>query len=228
MDIQDRVALVTGAGTGTGQAISQRLAERGATVALTDVPGCAETSRRIHEAGGRAEFVATDLTTPDGVRTAVDFALDSFGGLDILVNNAGGIPYDTPGFPHRDPQDWSMVLDLNLRVPLLAIQLALPSLTARNGTVVNIGSTAGLDNEPYHSPEYGAAKAGLIRATTCLGALPGVRVNCVAPGWVATDRALASLNPGDDPPPVSLNALCDAVVDLIEDEEARGKVVELR
>jgi NAD(P)-dependent dehydrogenase (short-subunit alcohol dehydrogenase family) len=50
MDIQDRVALVTGAGTGTGQAISQRLAERGATVALTDVPGCAETSRRIHEA----------------------------------------------------------------------------------------------------------------------------------------------------------------------------------
>jgi NAD(P)-dependent dehydrogenase (short-subunit alcohol dehydrogenase family) len=52
MDIQDRVALVTGAGTGTDQAISQRLAERDATVALTDVPGCAETSRRIHEAGG--------------------------------------------------------------------------------------------------------------------------------------------------------------------------------
>jgi NAD(P)-dependent dehydrogenase (short-subunit alcohol dehydrogenase family) len=137
--------------------------------------------------------VAADLTTPDGVQTAVDFALDSFGSLDILVNNAGGIPYDTPGFPHRDPQDWSMVLDLNLRVPLLAIQLALPSLAARNGTVVNIGSTAGLDDEPCHSPEYSAAKAGLIR-----------------------------------PPPVSLDALYDAVANLIEDEEARGKVVELR
>jgi NAD(P)-dependent dehydrogenase (short-subunit alcohol dehydrogenase family) len=228
MDIQNRIALVTGAGVGTGQAISQRLASRGAAVALTDVSGGGEVLRLIHAAGGRAAFVVADLTAPDGVQTAVDFALRTFGGLDILVNNAGGIPYDTPGFPHVDPQDWSMVLDLNLRVPLLAIQRALPALTARNGTVVNIGSMAGLDTGPYHSPEYGAAKAGLARATTCLSALPGVRVNCVAPGWVATDRAIASLSPGEEPPPVSLEALCDKVIELIEDDEANGRVVELR
>jgi NAD(P)-dependent dehydrogenase (short-subunit alcohol dehydrogenase family) len=94
--------------------------------------------------------------------------------------------------------------------------------------VVNIASAAGLGNEPYHSPEYDAAKAGLIRATTCLGALPDVRVNCVAPGWVATPRALASLKPGEERPPVSLEALCDSVVELIENDEAKGCVKELR
>jgi NAD(P)-dependent dehydrogenase (short-subunit alcohol dehydrogenase family) len=67
----------------------------------------------------------------------------------------------------------------------------------------------------------------LIRATACLGDLPDVRVTCVAPGWVATDRALASLGPEDEPPPVSLAALCDAVVALVEDDTARGKVVVL-
>ena len=94
--------------------------------------------------------------------------------------------------------------------------------------MVNIASAAGLGDEPYHSPEYGAAKAGLIRATTCLGALPNVRVNCIAPGWVATPRAMASLKPGEEPPPVSLEALCDAVVELIEDDETNGCVKELR
>lgn len=74
MDIQDRIALVTGAGVGTGKAISKRLAAGGAAVALTDVSDA-----------------------------AVDFAVDTFGGLDILVSNAGGISYDTPGFPHAEP-----------------------------------------------------------------------------------------------------------------------------
>ena len=224
MELQDRVAVVTGAGVGTGRAIAQRLARGGAAVVVNDVADGAETLRAIRDAGGRAEFVAADLTSHDGVKAVVDFAVDTFGRLDILVNNAGGIPYDTPGFPRVDPADWGAVLDLNLRAPLLAIQLA---LAAGVGVVVNIGSTAGLGDQPYHSPEYGAAKAGLMRATACLGELPGVRVNCVAPDWVATDRALASLEPGAARPPVSLESLCDQVVALIEDDSARGKVVEL-
>jgi NAD(P)-dependent dehydrogenase (short-subunit alcohol dehydrogenase family) len=227
MDIAERVAMVTGAGVGTGQAISIRLAELGAAVVLTDVSEAGTTLRRIRDAGGRAEFVSADLARPDGVRAAVDFAVSTFGGLDILVNNAGGIPYEAPGFPRVDLADWGRVLDLNLRTPLLALQLALPTLTASGGVVVNIASTAGVDTTPYHSPEYGAAKAGLVRATTCLAALPGVRVNCVAPGWVATDRALAALAPGDALPPVSLAGLCDAVVELVTDDSARGRVVVL-
>jgi len=228
MEIDGRIALVTGAGVGTGRAIAERLSAEGAAVALVDVAGGDETLGRIQDSGGRAALTKADLTTDDGVRSAVDFALDTFGRLDILVNNAGGIPYETPGFPRVPASDWGRVLDLNLRAPLLATQLALPALRANGGTVVNIGSSAGVDEDPYHSPEYGAAKAGLIRATTSLADLPGVRVNCVAPGWVATERALAGLAPGDAPPPVSLAALCDAVVALVRDDTARGKVVVLR
>lgn len=165
MDIAERVALVTGADVGTGQAISIRLAALGAAVVLTDVSEARTTLRRIRDAGGRAEFIPADLARPDGVRAAVDFAVSAFGGLDILVNNAGGIPYEAPGFPRVGPADWGLVLDLNLRTPLLALQLALPALTTGGGVVVNIASTAGIDTTPYHSPEYGAAKAGLVRAT---------------------------------------------------------------
>jgi 3-oxoacyl-[acyl-carrier protein] reductase len=98
--------LVTGAGVGTGQAISIRLAALGAAVVLTDASEAGTTLPRIRDAGGRAEYVPADLARPDGVRAAIDFAVSAFGGLDILVNNAGGIPYDAPGFPRVDPADW--------------------------------------------------------------------------------------------------------------------------
>lgn len=238
MDMSDQVAVVTGAGVGTGRAVGERLAAHGAAVALTDVDAAqgAETLRRIRAAGGRAGFHAADLTDDDDVRGVVDFAVDTFGGLDILVNNAGGGGHIPPRFPEAEPARWGAVLDLNLRVPLLAIQLALPHLARGGGTVVNIGSTAGLGNEAYRSAEYGAAKAGLMRATSCLAHLherDGVRVNCVAPDWVETERArreLATMDEGDRAelaPLVSLERLCDEVVALVEDDTAVGRVVVL-
>jgi NAD(P)-dependent dehydrogenase (short-subunit alcohol dehydrogenase family) len=101
------------------------------------------------------------------------------------------------------------------------------------GAVVNIASSAGLGTEPYVSPEYGAAKAGLIRFTSTLGDLPGVRVNCVAPGWILTERAeeeLARMSPDERaaaPTPIPLDTVADAVIELIRDDARSGQLVVL-
>jgi NAD(P)-dependent dehydrogenase (short-subunit alcohol dehydrogenase family) len=124
---------------------------------------------------------------------------------------------------------------LNLRAPMLATQLVLEPMRRRGGgAVVNVSSTGGLGFAPYESPEYGAAKAGLIRFTTSLAYAredTGVRVNCVVPDWIATERAmgeLAAMTPearAAEPPLVDPSELADAVVELVRDESLAGRVV---
>jgi NAD(P)-dependent dehydrogenase (short-subunit alcohol dehydrogenase family) len=117
---------------------------------------------------------------------------------------------------------------------MLATQQALDALRAGGGAVVNIASTAGLGLAPYQSPEYGAAKAGLIRFTSTLSQLEGVRVNCMVPDWIATDRAIAELaamtaeERARAPTPVPMDEIGDAVVDLVRDERLAGRVLLLR
>jgi NAD(P)-dependent dehydrogenase (short-subunit alcohol dehydrogenase family) len=233
MDIQDTVAVVTGAGVGSGLAIAERLLDAGARVVLTDRVETEGSTELLRIAGNRAAFVGADLTRDADVEQVVEFAVRSFGRLDVLVNNAGGGAHVPARFPAAAPDEWPRTLHLNLRTPLLATQLALPHLRTAGGVVVNIASSAGVGTGRYHWPEYGAAKAGLIRATTCLARLDGVRVNCVVPDWLATDRALtefAGLPPAEraaTEPPIPLPRLCDAVVGLVEDEESAGEVVTL-
>lgn len=230
MDIDDSVALVTGAGVGSGLAIAERLLGEGARVALTDLAETAALTALRERAGNRAAFVRADLTVDADVERVVEAAAGTFGGVSVLVNNAGGGAHPPARFPDATPEQWTRTLWLNLRTPLLATQLALPHLRAAGGTVVNVGSTAGSGADPYRWPEYAAAKAGLIRASTGLAEIDGVRVNCVVPDWLATDRALAELPevPDTEPPPIPLSRLCDAVVDLVRDEDAAGRVVVLR
>lgn len=94
------------------------------------------------------------------------------------------------------------------------------------GAVVNIASTAGLGHEPYQSPEYAAAKAGLIRFTSTLGGSTDVRVNCLVPDWVATERVsedgLATM-----PPPIELATVADATIGLVRDDSVAGRVLVL-
>ena len=239
MNLRDKVAIVTGAAVGIGRAIGERLAAEGAAVVLTDINARegAETLRRIQAAGGRAAFREADITRDSEVQQVIDFAVDTFGGLDILVNNAGGGGHIPPHFPDASPSQWGKTLELNLRAPLLATQLALVPMSRRGaGAVVNIGSTAGLGLDDYQSPEYAAAKAGLIRATSCLahlGKTSHVRINCIVPDWVATDRALqelAAMNEDERSeiaPLVPLSQLCEEVVALIENETVAGRVVVL-
>jgi NAD(P)-dependent dehydrogenase (short-subunit alcohol dehydrogenase family) len=159
-------------------------------------------------------------------------AVDRFGGLHILVNNAGGGGHIAPHFPDASVEEWGAKLELNLTSAMRATQLALaPMRASGGGVVVNIASIAGVETGPYRSPEYAAAKAGLVRFTTAAGELrPDVRVNCVVPGWIATERAeaeLAAMTPAERaaaPIPVPMGEVADAVVELVRDETAAGRV----
>jgi NAD(P)-dependent dehydrogenase (short-subunit alcohol dehydrogenase family) len=234
--IAGAVAIVTGAAVGTGRAIAQRLAAEGAVViaADVDVRGGEETVALIERAGGEGRFVRTD------VRAAADIDALVAGaeGVRILVNNAGGGGHVPPHFPDASPAHWTATLDLNLTSAMRATQAVLePMRRAGGGAVVNIASTAGLGLAAYASPEYGAAKAGLIRFTSTLGPLRerfGVRVNCVVPDWVLTERAeveLAAMTPAERaaaPEPVPLPALTDAVLAFAGEDTHAGRVVVLR
>jgi NAD(P)-dependent dehydrogenase (short-subunit alcohol dehydrogenase family) len=235
-DLAGSVAVVTGAAVGSGRAIAERLAAEGADVlaADIDVHGGEETLTRIGAAGGRARFVRADMRVPADVEALVAAA----GPLRVLVNNAGGGGHVAPHFPDAAPADWGAALDLNLRGAMLATQLALePMRRTGGGAIVNVASTAGLGLAPYRSPEYAAAKAGLIRFTSTLASLRerfGVRVNCVVPDWILTARAeqeLAGMTPDERaaaPEPLGLDALTDALVRLVRDDELAGRVVVLR
>ena len=229
MEIGGTVAVVTGAAAGAGRAIALRLGAEGAFVVVADIDpgGGGATVDAIAAAGGRAAFVRADMTDGDGVRAMVAAAA-ARGPLRILVNNAGGGGHVPPHFPDASPAQWGATLDLNLRGPMLATQLALePMRAAGGGAVVNVASTAGLGAAPYVSPEYGAAKAGLIRFTTTLGGLDGVRVNCVVPDWIATERVTAAEIAAAERPPIPLAHVADAVLALIRDDTLAGRVLVL-
>jgi NAD(P)-dependent dehydrogenase (short-subunit alcohol dehydrogenase family) len=237
MELRERVALVTGGGgSGTGRAISLRLATGGAAVVVADVDeeGARETVRRIEEASGTAAWTRADVTVEANVAAMVRFAEETFGALDILVNNAGQTP--EPHFPQAPVEHWSRYLDLNLRGPMLATQAALESMKRRGGgAIVNISSVAGIGFRPHSSPEYAAAKAGLIRLTATLAPLAdsvNVRVNCVVPNWIATAEVLgeiAEMNPEEraevpeelTPP----EEIADAVIRFVEDDALAGRVL---
>ncbi len=239
MDLRDRVAVVTGGAAGAGRVVVSALAGRGAVVLVADVDGgrCAETVADVERAGGRASPVVVDVCDEGAAEVLVE-AARRLGPLGVLVNNAGGWGDAGRRFPDAAPQEWDRVLELNLRAPMLLTQAALaPLRAAGGGAVVNVASSAGMELSPYRSPEYGAAKAGLIRFTAAVAGLRethGVRVNCVVPGWIGLDRAhaeLASMPPEERaqaPPLVSPERVAASVVRLSERDDLAGRVIVLR
>lgn len=239
MDLRDRVAVVTGGAAGAGRVVVSALAGRGAVVLLADVDGgrCADAVADIERAGGRASPVVVDVCAEDAAEVLVEAAA-RLGPLGVLVNNAGGWGDAGRRFPDAAPGEWDRVLHLNLRAPMRLTQAALaPLQAAGGGAVVNVASGAGMELSPYRSPEYGAAKAGLIRFTAAVAGLRethGVRVNCVVPGWIGLDRAhaeLAAMPPEERaqaPPFVPPERVAASVVTLAERDDLAGRVIVLR
>jgi NAD(P)-dependent dehydrogenase (short-subunit alcohol dehydrogenase family) len=228
VELRGAVALVTGGGAGLGRFIAERLVAADARVVVADLAS--------KEGGSEVAFVGCDVRVPADVEAAIEAVCSRHGGLDLLVNNAGGV--GAAHYPDASFASWRAILDLNLTGPMLATQLALEPMRARGGgAVVNIASSAGLGLAPYDSPDYGAAKAGLIRFTSTVASLRetmNVRVNCVVPDWIGLERAhaeLAAMSPEEQaaaPPFVEPSAIADVVADLACDESLAGRVVVMR
>ena len=192
MDLQlnGRVAVVTGASKGMGLAITRTLLAEGAKVVAASRKPSAELDAL---AGPDLVHVPADLTEADAPALVIERAVAEFGGLDILVNNAGGPPPGVTlprgGFLDASDDDWQAVFDFNLFSAVRAVRAALPHLLARGGgAIVNI-STANARQPSPINVDYGAAKAGLSNLTQALSeefAPQGIRVNTVSPGVVRT------------------------------------------
>ena len=191
MEIKDKVAVVTGAAAGIGRAIASRLVHDGASVVIADVDDewGEEAAAELRRGGGAALYVRADVASESGVTEMIAAAEAELGGLDILVNNA----FEGSGarFPGAPVEQWSRVLDVALRGPMLGIQHALDPMSRRGGgSILNVSSVAGLGSRPHSYPEYATAKAAIIRLTQTLAPLAderNVRVNCIAPDWTATE-----------------------------------------
>jgi 3-oxoacyl-[acyl-carrier protein] reductase len=193
--LQNRVALVTGAGTGIGRAIAQLFAREGASVAANysrSREAAEEVVAQIQADGGRALAVAADVSKDADVRTMVDRVSREFGRLDFLVNNAGW----STRVPHRNLDDlteeiWNKSLDINLKGVFYCVRAAVPLLLKQPGaSIVNIASASGYTGLGS-SIVYGAAKAGVLTMTKSLARAlaPEIRVNAVAPGLIRTQFA---------------------------------------
>ena len=189
LDLNNRVAVITGGAQGIGLATAQRMLKSGAAVVLWDVD-----AERLAQAGaalqalGKVSTTVVELTDEASVRHATQAAIDAHGAIDILVNNAGITGGNGPTW-ELDPSVWRRVIDVNLVGPFLTCRAVVPHMVARGyGRVVNIASIAGKEGNPNAS-HYSASKAGLIALTKSLGkelAKTGVLVNAVTPAAAKT------------------------------------------
>lgn len=195
--LQDKVAIVTGAGQGIGAAIARAYAAAGAQVVIAEMR--TETGQAVAEGIGGL-FVATDVTKQADIDNCIKQALDTFGRIDILVNNAGANVFYRP---HEMPRsEWARCMALDLEACWAMIEAVLPSMRQQQaGAIVNIASTHGFKIIPHTFP-YPVAKHGLIGMTRALGieyAAEGIRVNAIAPGYVDTEIAQTYWNGFPDP-----------------------------
>jgi NAD(P)-dependent dehydrogenase (short-subunit alcohol dehydrogenase family) len=184
----DRIAIVTGGGSGLGEATAVRLALEGAHVAVLDIrlEAGEATARRITEAGGQAEAWQGDVSDPESVRAVVGEVAGSLGRPDLLVNCAGVGQFDLS--EEVAFETWNRTIAVNLTGTFLMCQASLPYLLDGGGAIVNIASNSGLQGIPY-AAAYAASKGGVILLTRSLASEfsgRGVRINAVAPGGIVT------------------------------------------
>jgi 2-deoxy-D-gluconate 3-dehydrogenase len=191
-DLTGKVALVTGANTGIGQAIAVALAEAGADVALAGRSEPTETLAMISATGRRAVSIRADLGSIAPVQHVVEETIAGLGRVDILVNNAGIIR--RADLLEFSEEDWDAVVDTNLKSLFFLSQAAARHMVARgSGKIINIASLLTFQGG-VRVPSYAAAKSGVGGVTKAMAnelAASGVQVNAIAPGYIATNNTAA-------------------------------------
>lgn len=189
MELEGKVALVTGAAQGIGKAIALLLAQRGADIAVSDInlEKAEETAREIETLGRRAMAIRANVAVLDEVERMVQGIIDQFSRIDILVNNAG-IARDKL-LLRMTEEDWDLVLDINLKGTFNCTKAVVRYMSKhRSGKIVNIASVVGETGNAGQA-NYSASKAGVIGFTKTIArefAGRGINVNAIAPGYIVT------------------------------------------
>jgi NAD(P)-dependent dehydrogenase (short-subunit alcohol dehydrogenase family) len=231
--------IVTGSGgTGCGRAIAERFARERAAVVVSDIdePGGRVTVDRIRRAGGHAEFCRADVRDDADVKRLITFTEERFRRLDVLVNNASG-----PFRPDEPLEHWADTVQTELLGTMRATRYAIDAMRRLGGgAIVNMASISGLwhgrRTRGNSAPAYDVAKGAVIRFTSALSdlAAEGIRVNCLAPGWIATDEPRQyweSLTPaqraerGVPSRLLAIDDVADMVFHLATDHSLTGRVV---
>jgi NAD(P)-dependent dehydrogenase (short-subunit alcohol dehydrogenase family) len=200
--LENKVALVTGAGSGIGRAVATAYGREGASVVVSDmnVDAGNETVALLRENNVNAQFVKADVTSPEECVAMVDAAVSHFGRLDIACNNAGANTTPTPT-ADTELENWRKVIDVNLSGVFYCLRAQIPAMLANNapesgGAIVNIASILGSVGH-QGVPAYVASKHGVVGLTQTASldyAAQGIRVNAVGPGFIETPFIAHRLN----------------------------------
>jgi len=190
MRLENKVAIVTGAGRGLGRGIAIKLAKEGAKVVVADMVPAEETVAEIQAFGGIANSFTVNVAKQEEVQALVKYAIDTYGTLDIMVNNAG---INRDGMLHKMSVDnWNLVIDVDLTGTFYGTQEAIKYMREKKyGRIINISSGSWLGN--IGQANYAAAKAGVVGLTKTAArenARKGITCNVICPGFIETDMTL--------------------------------------